>query len=968
MEHFKEPDEHKEKNEEQGLPTQSTSHTKRKTPLIDMERVEEVKKQDEDEDQKLHQHQEEVHEQKESQEVDVNADEHIQSLHVECIGSSEQASHEAEHTPKSIPCLQIIDQDGVFADEEQHDRMTFDEFIEKDTRFNTLGFNYNMLSILGPQNSGKSTLLNYLFDTKFEVLDERRGRQRTTRGVWLGVVGEREDIMVMDLEGSDGSVREDDCSFERKISLFSLSVCSVLMVNIWSHDVGRYGASNMSLLKNIFELNLQLFQKEDSPKTLILFVVRDRDQRKPFENTKSVLLEDIMKIWDTVARPECFKRAPIGKFFDLEFTSLPHFKHDKEQFIHEAAELRKRFDARNPQTYFKPIYNKEIPADGLSLFTKQVWNAIKVNKDLDLPSQKEMLARYRCDELIVKILDDFEAEISAVKYCHAEKKMFEGFKKFCDDVFDEKMKQFMSVASKYLARVVKEKADVLSEKMLNEIDYMFQTQMNLAITHIKTMLSTSYFSLKQQYVSEQVNEFNPVVYEGYAQQIDDINATIKEEWKKISDESVPSNIENGFEVEINTLDRFINKLYEIGRKDLIEAMMTHFKKHLQQIMKPLLLPIFEEADKTMWEKVRAVVQETTQENLQKLESGMINSLKMEKKDVETKLNELQVYIIDAVRSTILERPSFVTNLMESKFIAAFRNDKDGLPIKWKPNDDLSKPFFRAKELAEKILDLFSYIRLDANDDKLSFISINPATGKKMIVEEPDTGIIEQTKVLFSFTERINIYESFNNMAEAAFMRAQQELAAVTVHSKTPLWLILLISFLAFDNIVDLFRSPILLAIVATIIGVIYAMTRMGYAYMIDSILSKILSVSWSSVIYLIQDLGLFKNLLPKPEAPTRKRPQKKAKEDGAKKEEPRDVKPNLMGSMTVEGIDSLDSFDAAFKMADESTALPQRRSLLNDSTNTRTMSASPRNAALGKSQSMFIHREKTPVKQESAEY
>ncbi|ENY62327.1 protein SEY1, putative [Entamoeba histolytica HM-1:IMSS-A] len=917
---------------------------KKKAPGIDMNKVNLIKTRDEDiiaENIKAELKEEE----KENMKVE-----------------EEEIKEEEEKKEKeNYPCMQIIDQEGIFADENQKDRITFEEFIQENTKFKELGFNYNMLSILGPQNSGKSTLLNYLFDTDFAVLNEKNGRQRTTRGVWLGLVGDRKDIIIMDLEGSDGSIREDDLSFERKISLFSLSVCSVLMVNIWSHDVGRYGASNMSLLKNIFELNLQLFQKEDSPKTLILFVIRDRDQRKPFENTKSVLLEDIMKIWESVARPECFKRAPIDKFFDLEFTSLPHFKHDKELFIQEAKELKKRFDCKNQNTYFRPIYNKEIPADGLALFTKQVWSAIKSNKDLDLPSQKEMLARFRCDELIENIFNEFEKEIEEIKLQHSEKHIFNNFKIFCDCLYDKKMKEFMNVASKYLDRVVKEKADLLSEKMLNEISYLFQTQMTLAINYIKTMLTTSYFTLKNQYITEQSSLFDPTKYAGYAEQMDDFNSTIKNEWEKISTQSVPSNIENNFEIEINTLDRFINKLYEIGRRDLIEALMTHFKKHLQNIMKPLLLPLFEQSNQNMWEQVRKVVIETTSQNLQELENGMINSLKMNKDDVEKKLNELQVYIIDAVRSTILERPGFVSNLMENKFISIFRLDDEGLPKKWKQNEDLSKPFFKAKEEAEKILDLFSYIRMDPKDDELSFISINPATGKKMIIEEPENGTIDQTKVLFSLSERLSIYEGFQNMAESNFIRAQQELAAITVHSKTPMWLILLIAFLSFDNIVYVFKSPTLLALTLIIIGIIYSLNKIGYAYLIDSVISYILSISWSSVLYLIQDLGLFKNLLPKPEAPKRKRPQKKTQDDKPKPSIllTHKKQPSVMGDVTMDNIDSLNSFDDAFKLVSQDEKpirkplhpLPKRE--------TQSMKVMPMSASFTKSQSMFIKRNPT---------
>jgi len=49
-------------------------------------------------------------------------------------------------------------------------------------------------------------------------------------------------------------------AFERKTSLFSLALSEVLLINMWTTDVGRHDAANYGLLKIVFELNLQLFQ------------------------------------------------------------------------------------------------------------------------------------------------------------------------------------------------------------------------------------------------------------------------------------------------------------------------------------------------------------------------------------------------------------------------------------------------------------------------------------------------------------------------------------------------------------------------------------------------------------------------------------------------------------------------------------------------------------------------------------
>ena len=136
----------------------------------------------------------------------------------------------------------------------------------------TAGFNYHLISVFGSQSTGKSTLLNYLFGTQFSVMSESERRQ-TTKGIWLSknkkqgdASAERarmaDNILVMDVEGTDGRERGEDQDFERKSALFALATSEVLIVNIWEHQVGLYQGANMGLLKTVFEVNLQLFLKD----------------------------------------------------------------------------------------------------------------------------------------------------------------------------------------------------------------------------------------------------------------------------------------------------------------------------------------------------------------------------------------------------------------------------------------------------------------------------------------------------------------------------------------------------------------------------------------------------------------------------------------------------------------------------------------------------------------------------------
>ena len=134
------------------------------------------------------------------------------------------------------------------------------------------GFNYHLISVFGSQSTGKSTLLNHLFGTDFGVMSEE-DRKQTTKGIWMsrnkkekaesGGKKMAENILVMDVEGTDGRQRGEDQDFERKAALFALATSEVLLVNIWEHQVGLYQGANMGLLKVVFEVNLELFLKNN---------------------------------------------------------------------------------------------------------------------------------------------------------------------------------------------------------------------------------------------------------------------------------------------------------------------------------------------------------------------------------------------------------------------------------------------------------------------------------------------------------------------------------------------------------------------------------------------------------------------------------------------------------------------------------------------------------------------------------
>lgn len=86
---------------------------------------------------------------------------------------------------------------------------------------------------------------------------------------------------------------------------------------------------------------------------------------------------------------------------------------------------------------FKDTYAKDVPADGWAFYAERIWvsgwtlcrkdlpdlsplqswmqQTIQESKDLDLPTQKEMLAMFRCDELMETSYRSFTAALEPIR-------------------------------------------------------------------------------------------------------------------------------------------------------------------------------------------------------------------------------------------------------------------------------------------------------------------------------------------------------------------------------------------------------------------------------------------------------------------------------------------------------------------------------------------------------------------------
>ncbi|XP_027118960.1 protein ROOT HAIR DEFECTIVE 3 isoform X1 [Coffea arabica] len=296
----------------------------------------------------------------------------------------------------SKPAL-LISRNGNFkTDIEQHLNLTTDSSKAA------------VVSIIGIQSTGKSTLSNCVFKTAFEVMDENKGMAQTTKGIWMTKCPSPSGgspILVIDTEGSDGCEREEDVTFEKQTALFSLVVSNTVIMNMKCDNVNLHNGGGWSLLRTVFEVMIR--KCKTRRKVNLVFVLRDKNG-VPLHVLEKQLVDGLKKIWEETFKRQALPKAALEKYFQIKVETLPHYVHQEDAFREEVGRLKDRIMHWTRS-------GEKIPASGFVGLAQKIWCDIKQEKDLDLPQLRIMVSGVRCEEIADEKYKSFRKDESWTK-------------------------------------------------------------------------------------------------------------------------------------------------------------------------------------------------------------------------------------------------------------------------------------------------------------------------------------------------------------------------------------------------------------------------------------------------------------------------------------------------------------------------------------------------------------------------
>ncbi|WVR06913.1 protein SEY1 [Kwoniella sp. DSM 27419] len=506
------------------------------------------------------------------------------------------------------------------------------------------GFAYDVVSVFGSQSTGKSTLLNRLFGTTFDVMDEAQ-RQQTTKGIWM-CPSSYGNTLVMDVEGTDGRERGEDQDFERKSALFSLASTEVLIVNLWEHQIGLYNGANMGLLKTVFEVNLGLFggggdasRPKPQEKTLILFVIRDHVGATPMSNLTATLTQDMEKIWASLSKPPHLADATLSSYFDLSFAALPHKILMPEKFESEVLELRQRFTDRSRSDYvFQPSYHKRIPADGVGFYMEGIW---------------------------VAVTESFLANARIVRKPVEGGNIVEGLGALMREWLDGALGKFDRDASRYHAGVYQRKRQDLLAGLHSALSPLYLGQ--LKNLH---KIETQRFSKSiVKGTKEPGYDFGKVVTEGTRE--------ARERFSHGAKEMTVDETDWEYDTELLLLDDDLRAIADRCRADETKKMVNAVE---------------------MWDQILTTYKDTTH-SAEGTYLTKARGYNCSAEENEAAIAALRARSWLALRRKLEEQTSdaSILAILRSAFEERFRYDDAGVPRVWRPEDDIEGAFKKAKD-------------------------------------------------------------------------------------------------------------------------------------------------------------------------------------------------------------------------------------------------------------------------------
>lgn len=573
----------------------------------------------------------------------------------------------------------------------------------------------------------------------------------------------------------------------------------------------------------------------------MFFVIRDYVGTTPLRNLQKTLLEDLTRLWESISKPAGLENSTIHDYFDFQFYGLPHKGYQPEQFVAETKKLSTRFreDKRDTRLnalngefsdggVFLPEYHRRIPADGFAHYAEGIWDQIVNNKDLDLPTQQELLAQFRCDEIMREVMIGFDEAIVAFEERQSqaavlgEPEILGGLGAAMRASRVKAVNVFETEGSRYHKGVYQRKLAELESKVDTRLKALFHGQLNAAHKHGITEFSEAVTAAVKAGQRKGSYDFADIVNQEAK--------TALEKYEEIARSTVVENTPwSSYKQELALYEKELAEVSGRLRREEMRRLATRVERWVQSRLGESIGIEFnalgsgragggapengtKPTEKNFWDRIWNLFVETVLDAERRF-TDRASSFDASLEEVDVGLWRLRRKSWGVLRAKIDEEMiegNLLLKLREN-FEDKFRYDDEGVPRIWRPTDDIEGVYTRARESTLTLIPLLSRFRLAETSgppplDRWIGHTPSSATGADEEdlapiggVDEDEGKSLEEEMTILSDGKRQELIVRFKKAADGVYVEAKR--SAIGGMTQVPLYFYGLLLALGWNEIV-----------------------------------------------------------------------------------------------------------------------------------------------------------------------
>jgi hypothetical protein len=447
---------------------------------------------------------------------------------------------------------------------------------------------------------------------------------------------------------------------------------------------------------------------------------------------------------------------------------------------------------------------------------------------LDLPTQQELLAQFRCDEILREVMIGFDEAIVAFEDKQAEAvrlgapEVLGGLGVAMRGARSKTLKSFQTEASRYHKGVYQRKSAELESKVDTRLKALFHGQLSAAhksgIRDFSESVSTAVKDGQKKGGSYDFAEIVTREAQGSMEKFEEVARSTLVEGAKWSD----------YKQELALYQKELSEVSARLRRDEMRRLATRVERWVQSRLGESVGLEFnalgsgragggapengeKPTEKAFWDRIWNLFEETVLDAERRF-TDRASSFDASLDEVDVGLWRLRRKSWGVLRAKIDEEMiegNLLLKLREN-FEDKFRYDEEGVPRIWRPTDDIEGIYTRARESTLTVIPLLSRFRLEktsAPPPLDRWVGHTPSTATSADeedlppiggVDEDEGKSLEEEMTILSDSKRQELTVRFKKTADGVYVEAKR--SAIGGMTQVPLYFYGLLLALGWNEI------------------------------------------------------------------------------------------------------------------------------------------------------------------------